>query len=346
MDSYRLARTVLFRMDPESSHNLTLGLLARISDSTTLLKLLQRQYASKIPSVPVEAMGFRFSNPVGLAAGLDKDAVAGPALSALGFGFVELGTVTPLAQPGNPKPRMFRLEKDQAIINRMGFNSGGIDNFLNNLGKRRPNCITGINLGKNAATPIEQALNDYQHGMESVYTHADYISINISSPNTKDLRSLQRDDNFEALLGGLQDCRRKLQDKHQRNVPVTLKIAPDLDHDEIAHIATSCAKYGIDAIIATNTTVTRPENLDPRFSAENGGLSGRPLREKSTMVIETLYRELGNSIPIIGVGGIMCADDAVEKINAGARMVQIYSGLIYRGPALIREIVGSINIRK
>jgi dihydroorotate dehydrogenase len=340
---YSTFRPLLFSLDAETSHDLILRAMSLASRNAALTARLKRQYADKVPQLPVEAMGLRFANPVGLAAGLDKQALAGPAFCALGFGFIELGTVTPEPQPGNPKPRMFRLATDRAIINRMGFNSGGVDAFLHNLRRRRPHCITGVNIGKNAATLIENALDDYRIALRAVYDDADYVTVNISSPNTRDLRTLQESSGLRALLSGLRACRCELQDQTGRNVPIAIKIAPDLDHEQIPVIAESCVHYGIDAIIATNTTVSRPGGVSHHFAGEAGGLSGAPLGEASTAVVATLCRSLGGALPVIAAGGIMSGNDALSKLQAGATLLQLYTGLIYRGPELIREVVEAVG---
>ncbi len=301
--------------------------------------LLRRLTGNRVPVIPTEAMGLHFSNPIGLAAGLDKDAACSGPLSDLGFGFLELGTVTPQAQNGNERPRLFRLTAHEAIINRMGFNSAGVRTFTQNLEATGPLPIpVGINLGKNAATPIDKALDDYVAGMKSVYNLADYITINISSPNTQDLRNLQGEDNLERLLSGLKQEQTILARQHHRDVPLVLKIAPDLPTDEITTIANSILKHQLDGIIATNTTTARP-GLDNLMSVkESGGLSGRPLKNSSTAVIKTLFNTLKGQVPIIGVGGISTAEDAWEKLIAGADLLQIYSAFIYQGPKVIRQI--------
>ncbi len=339
MPAYDLLRPLLFRLDAETSHNLVMGGLGFASRHPSLLARIERRFASTATGLPVEAMGLRFPNPVGLAAGLDKNAAAGPALAALGFGFVELGTVTPEPQPGNPRPRMFRLPADRAIINRMGFNSRGVDVFLHNLRRLRPRCITGINIGKNAATAMEHALDDYRIALRAVYDDADYVTVNISSPNTRDLRTLQEAGGLGRLLAGIRRCRFELQDQTGRHVPIAVKIAPDLDAEGIEVIARASVHYGLDAVIATNTTVSRPGSLAPRHAGEKGGLSGAPLTAMSTQVVATLVRALDGALPVIAAGGIMSGADAAAKMDAGATLVQLYTGLIYRGPELVREAV-------
>ena len=339
---YEALRPLLFQLDAETSHDLMLGTMAKISGHPALLKRLQRTYGDRVASKPRRVMGIDFPNPVGLAAGLDKAGAAAPAFAALGFGFIELGTVTPKAQPGNEKTRLFRLTGNRAIINRMGFNSDGLKVFVRNLESRKPGCITGINLGKNAVTPIESALDDYQAGLRASWKLADYITINISSPNTKNLRQLQEGDELNTLLAGIDQERLRLQDQYQVNVPIALKVAPDLDSDGIKHIAQLCNQHRMDGLMAANTTLARPENLEPRFRSENGGLSGEPLTAASTAVIASFRQELGEGFPIIGVGGIMNASDARDKLEAGSDLLQVYTGLIYRGPALVREIVDGL----
>jgi dihydroorotate dehydrogenase len=287
-------------------------------------------------------MGLEFKNPVGLAAGLDKNGDYIDALAALGFGFVEIGTVTPRPQPGNPKPRLFRLPERQAIINRMGFNNLGIDHLLTQVKQSGYAGILGINIGKNFATPIEQAADDYLIGLRKAYTSASYITLNISSPNTKNLRQLQQGDEVKALISTLKEEQLKLQQQHGKYVPLALKIAPDLTADEISHIAKLLLEFEIDGVIATNTTLARDRIADHPLANEAGGLSGAPVKEQATIVVRGLAAELNGKIPIIAVGGILTAADAQEKLAAGAALVQIYSGLIYRGPQLIEDIVKSL----
>lgn len=342
MDPYRLARPWLFRLDAETAHDLVMGMLGRASRHDALLGQIERRHADRLADNPVQAMGLRFANPVGLAAGLDKQAAAAPALAALGFGFVELGTVTPEPQRGNPRPRMFRLEEDGAIVNRMGFNSCGVDTFLANLRRRRPRCITGINIGKNAATAMSAALTDYRMALRAVYDDADYVTINISSPNTRDLRALQEPGGLVPLLSGIRRCRVELAEQTGRRVPIAVKIAPDLDDGAIAAIAEACLRYDVDGIIATNTTVARPASLASRHAAETGGLSGAPLTAQALHVVETLARVLDGALPIIAAGGIMRGEDAVARLQAGATLVQLYTGFVYRGPALVREAVEAL----
>src|SRR5574340_830018 len=334
---YSLLRPALFRLDPETAHNLTLRGL-----KTAYSLGLSRLIAMRPADDPRTVMGLTFPNPVGLAAGLDKngDCIAG--LAALGFGFIEIGTITPLHQPGNPRPRLFRLPQANAIINRMGFNNDGVDRLVENVKRADYRGILGINIGKNAVTPIEKAADDYLICLRKVYAHASYVTVNISSPNTRNLRQLQDEDALNNLLSLLKEEQKQLADAHGKYVPIVLKIAPDLTEEQIAQIAHLLMQHRIDGVIATNTTLSREgvENLE--HGKEAGGLSGAPVREKSTAVIRALHQHLQGALPIIGVGGIMSGADAVEKINAGASLVQIYSGLIYRGPELITESCASI----
>ena len=335
---YSLLRPLLFRLDPETAHHLTLGGL-NTAYSLGLSGLVARRPADD----PRTVMGLTFPNPVGLAAGLDKNGECIDGLAALGFGFIEIGTVTPLPQPGNPRPRLFRLPQAQGIINRMGFNNDGVDRLIENVKRADYRGILGINIGKNAATPIENAADDYLICLRKVYAHAGYITVNISSPNTKNLRQLQGGDELDALLAQLKAEQLKLADTHGKYVPIALKIAPDMESEQIAQIAHLLTKYRIDGVIATNTTLSREgvENLP--HGTETGGLSGAPVRDKSTAVIRALAAELKGALPIIGAGGIMNGADTTEKINAGAVLVQLYSGLIYRGPSLVGECCAAIR---
>jgi dihydroorotate dehydrogenase len=338
---YSLARPLLFSLDPEAAHNITLPALRR-AEAAGLL----RNRVCPEPD-PRTVMGITFPNPVGLAAGLDKDGAYIDGLAALGFGFIEVGTVTPRGQPGNPKPRMFRLPEARAIINRMGFNNGGVDAFVANVQASRfyqqKLGVLGLNIGKNADTPIERAADDYLVCLRKVYPYASYVTVNISSPNTKNLRQLQGASELDALLSQLKDEQSRLADKHGRYVPITLKIAPDVDGDQVRNIAGALLRHKIDGVIATNTTLSRESVKGLRHADEMGGLSGAPVFELSNKVIRALKQELGDAIPIIGVGGIMQGADAKAKIDAGAALVQLYSGLIYRGPALIRECAAAIK---
>ena len=330
---YPVAQTLLMQMDPERAHDWTLRFL-----SNTGGNFLGALYSQKVPQDPIDVMGLRFNNRVGLAAGLDKDGEAIDAFARMGFGHIEVGTVTPRPQPGNPQPRMFRLKDRQAIINRMGFNNKGVDNLVRNIQARQSDIVLGVNIGKNKDTAVDKGKDDYLYCMEKVYPHASYITVNISSPNTPGLRSLQYGELLDELLTVLVEKRLSLREDYGFNVPLALKIAPDLTDDEIDSIAVSVLKNAFDAVIATNTTLDRTTVSGQRHADEVGGLSGKPLNARSTAVIRRLSTPLANKIPIIGVGGISCAKDAKAKIDAGASLVQLYSGFIYRGPQLIREI--------
>ena len=330
---YSLLRPALFSLEPEDAHGLTLAALD-VAQALGTLKWLPRAEGR-----PVRVMGIDFPNAVGLAAGLDKDGAHIGALAALGFGFVEIGTVTPRPQPGNPQPRMFRLPVADAIINRMGFNNLGVDNLVRNVAASGFTGVLGINIGKNKDTPNEHAVDDYLACLDKVYAHATYVTVNISSPNTQNLRELQKDEALDALLSAIKLRQSELAQRHGKYVPVALKIAPDLDDAQIAAIAALLMMHRIDAVIATNTTIARDAVAGLPNADEAGGLSGRPVRAASTRVIRELARHLKNEVPIVGVGGILSGDDAQEKIAAGASLVQLYSGLIYRGPGLVRECV-------
>ena len=334
---YPLVRPVLFALDAEQAHHLTLHTLATLKGSAAILG------GARPRATSTRVMGIDFPNPVGLAAGLDKEGAAIDGLAALGFGFVEVGTVTPLAQPGNPRPRMFRIKSANALINRMGFNNGGLQRFLANIARARSDCVLGLNIGKNAATPNERALDDYLTGLRAVYPHASYVTVNISSPNTKGLRDLQAGDALDQLLAALKKEQARLEIKHQRYVPIALKIAPDLATEEIHSIATRLLSHGFDGVIATNTTTARDSIQGLPHAHEAGGLSGAPLTSKSLDVITQLKAELGSRVPIIGVGGIVSGQHAVDKIKAGAALVQLYTGLIYRGPGLVGECIRAIE---
>ncbi|MGN8002232.1 quinone-dependent dihydroorotate dehydrogenase [Acidovorax sp. 22279] len=342
---YALTRPFLFGMDAEAAHELTMDMLARGQRTP-----LQWAWCNETVSDPITLAGLKFPNRVGMAAGLDKNARCIDALGAMGFGFVEVGTVTPKAQPGNPKPRMFRLPEARALINRLGFNNEGLDAFLRNVQQaqfrkqnRQHPMLLGLNIGKNATTPIENATSDYLICLEGVYPHADYVTVNISSPNTQNLRALQSDAALDALLGAIAERRETLAAQHQRRVPVFVKIAPDLDEAQVAVIAATLQRHGMDGVIATNTTISRAAVQGMRHAEETGGLSGTPVLEASNQVIRQLRATLGSGFPIIGVGGIMSADDAVSKIRAGADVVQIYTGLIYEGPALVVKAAKAIK---
>jgi len=351
---YSLARPFLFAMDAETAHEHTLAMLARTQNTP-----LAWAYCQTRVQDPVQLAGLTFPNRVGLAAGLDKNAHCIDGLAAIGFGFVEVGTVTPKGQPGNPKPRMFRVPQANALINRLGFNNEGLDAFLANvkLAKFRSNAtqqggtpmLLGLNIGKNAATPIENAADDYLICLDGVYPHADYVTVNISSPNTKNLRELQSDEALDALIGTLAKRRAELAQKHNKQVPVFIKIAPDLDSDQIAVIAATLKRHCVHegtpswGVIATNTTIARDAVKGMAHAEETGGLSGAPVFEKSNEVIRQLRAAMGPNFPIIGVGGILSGADAVAKIKAGADVVQIYTGLIYKGPALVKEAALAIR---
>ncbi len=348
MPFYDAARALLFQLDAELAHDATLTMLER-AHGTPLARLWRQQRVAD----PVTLAGLTFPNRVGLAAGLDKNARAIGALADMGFGFAELGTVTPLAQPGNPRPRLFRLPAAQAIVNRMGFNNEGLAAFCARVRQQRtlwqaagsaaPPMLLGLNIGKNAATPIERAADDYLKGLAAVYPLADYIAINISSPNTKNLRDLQSEEALNALLATLVARKKELADEHAQRVPLFLKIAPDLDEAGLQAIAAALLRHGIDGVIATNTTISREAVKGLPHAEETGGLSGRPLRAMSTSIIEKLRAALGADFPIIGAGGIFSAQDALEKIAAGANAVQIYTGFIYKGPAVVPEIARALK---
>jgi len=342
---YALTRPFLFGMDAEAAHELTMDMLARGQRTP-----LQWAWCNETVHDPVTLAGLTFPNRVGMAAGLDKNARCIDALGAMGFGFVEVGTVTPKAQPGNPKPRMFRLPEARALINRLGFNNEGLEAFLRNVQQaqfrkqnRRNPMLLGLNIGKNATTPIENATSDYLTCLEGVYPHADYVTVNISSPNTQNLRALQSDAALDALLSAIAERREALATRHAKRVPVFVKIAPDLDEGQVAVIAATLQRHGMDGVIATNTTISRAAVQGMRHAEETGGLSGAPVLEASNQVIRQLRAALGSRFPIIGVGGVMSAEDAVSKIRAGADVVQIYTGLIYEGPALVVKAAKAIK---
>jgi dihydroorotate dehydrogenase len=335
---YPLVRPSLFRLDAERAHHLTLAALSAAGRAGVSGCL-----APAAIKAPVTVMGLQFDNAVGLAAGLDKEGACIDGLAGLGFGFIEVGTVTPKAQPGNPRPRMFRIPEAKALINRMGFNNGGVDRFLSNVQAARWKGILGLNIGKNASTPIERAVEDYMYCLDRVYPFASYVAINISSPNTKNLRQLQGANELDELLGALTERRRQLSDMHGKRVPLALKIAPDLDEEGIQNIADTVLRHQIDAVIACNTTLSRAAVQGLPNADEAGGLSGAPVREASNRVIASLHAKLGKAVPIIGVGGILSGADAVAKIEAGASLVQLYSGLIYQGPALVAECANALR---
>ena len=333
---YALTRPFLFGLDPEQAHDLTLGAIAALQNTPAQCLWQQARVSD-----PVTVAGLRFPNRLGLAAGLDKNGRCIDGLGALGFGFIEVGTVTPLGQSGNPKPRIFRLVEHRALINRLGFNNEGLAAFIANVRRSRSfragGGILGLNIGKNAATPIERATDDYLTCLDGVYPHADYVTVNISSPNTKNLRSLQSDEALDGLLAALAKRRKTLAKQHGKNTPLFVKIAPDLDAAQIEVIASTLQRHGMDGVIATNTTLARDAVQGLAHASEAGGLSGAPLLVQSNRVITQLRAALGDDFPIIGVGGIMSAQDAVSKIRAGADLVQIYTGLIYQGPALVTD---------
>ncbi|TAL23115.1 MAG: quinone-dependent dihydroorotate dehydrogenase [Aquabacterium sp.] len=340
---YSFARPFLFNLDPERAHELTLDALARLQNTP-----LQAAWSQPRVDDPVVVAGLRFPNRVGLAAGLDKNGRCIDGLGAMGFGAIEVGTVTPKAQPGNPRPRMFRLPERTALINRLGFNNEGLDAFLANVKRARFRAsggILGLNIGKNAATPIERAADDYLACLEGVMPHADYVTVNISSPNTKNLRELQSDEALDALLSTLQERRLQVNARLGRSVPMFVKIAPDLDEAQVQVIAATLKKNAIDGVIATNTTIAREAVQGLPHANETGGLSGSPVFEASNRVIRLLRANLGPAFPIIGVGGVVDAATARAKLDAGADLVQIYTGLIYKGPELVRDAALALKAR-
>jgi dihydroorotate dehydrogenase len=331
---YALARALLFALDAEAAHQLTLSSL-RVGQRLGLLKLL----AADQPAKPVDLMGLTFANRIGLAAGFDKNATCVDAMGALGFGFVEVGTLTPQAQAGNPRPRVFRLPKARAVINRMGFPNEGVAAAVARLRRRRYNGVCGVNIGKNAATPLEQAASDYVAALRAVYECADYVTINISSPNTQGLRQLQQDDQLRPLLQALLETREELAERVGWRVPLVVKLSPDLSPDELAATAQVIRELQLDGVIATNTTLDRVPVASLPHAEHSGGLSGEPLRARSTAVVHQLRELLGADMPLIGVGGISSPADAAAMFAAGADLIQVYTGLIYRGPGLVRELV-------
>ncbi|HKQ24609.1 MAG TPA: quinone-dependent dihydroorotate dehydrogenase [Burkholderiales bacterium] len=336
---YRLARPFLFQLEPERSHQ---GAL-RFLDLAHRLGFT-RATGATVQS-PRRVMGLEFPNPVGLAAGLDKNGEHIDSLAALGFGFIEVGTVTPRPQPGNPAPRLFRIPEARAIVNRMGFNNDGVERLLDNVARARYRGILGINIGKNFDTPIERAAEDYLYCLRKVHVAASYVAINISSPNTVNLRQLQQSEQLERLLGILTEENRKLAARHGKTVPLAVKMAPDLTAEEIGHMCTTFVRHGVDAVIATNTTLSRDGVEGMANSEQAGGLSGAPLKARSTAVLRELARSLDDRIPIIAAGGVFSATDAREKLNAGASLLQLYSGLIYEGPGLARRIVADLALK-
>lgn len=334
---YSFARNLLFKFSPETSHELSLDLIGA-AGRLGIVPLLSK----KVPACPVNVMGIQFPNPVGLAAGLDKNGEAIDGLSQMGFGFIEIGTVTPRAQPGNPKPRLFRLPQAQAIINRMGFNNKGVDYLLQRVQAAKYRGVLGINIGKNFSTPVERAAEDYLYCLEKVYGYASYVTVNVSSPNTPGLRSLQFGDALRQLLETLHEKQTYLTSLYGRHVPIAIKIAPDMTDEEIQQVAQILLETGMDGVIATNTTIERIGVEGMPYANETGGLSGAPVRHKSTHVVSVLAESLKGQLPIIAVGGITEGIHAAEKIAAGASLVQVYSGFIYQGPDLIRQSVDAI----
>jgi dihydroorotate dehydrogenase len=338
MNIYAMAKPLLFCLDAEVTHDVTIKSLKLAT------KLHLTQCLSPAPICePRTVMGITFPNPVGLAAGLDKNGAVIDGMAALGFGFIEVGTVTPRPQPGNPKPRLFRVKEAQGIINRFGFNNLGVDNLIENVKATQYKGVLGINIGKNFDTPMENAVDDYLIGMQKVYAYASYITVNISSPNTKNLRALQEKEALSQLLATLKLEQTKLANMHGKYVPITLKIAPDLELEQVNEIADLLMQHKIDGVIATNTTLSREKVQGMANAEETGGLSGAPVREKSTLVIQQLSQRLQGALPIIGVGGILSGADAVEKVAAGADLVQVYSGLIYKGPKLVHDICKTLG---
>jgi dihydroorotate dehydrogenase len=338
---YGLTRPLLFRLDAERAHGLAMAAIEAAYRSG-----LNPFFGMRPAPLPTRAFGLEFANPVGLAAGLDKDGAHIDALAALGFGFIEIGTTTPRPQPGNPKPRMFRLPEHEAVINRLGFNNGGVDALLANVARARYTGVLGINVGKNFDTPNERAIDDYLHCLERAYPAATYVTVNISSPNTRGLRDLQHEDALRTLVSRLREAQERLAAQHGRRCPMLVKIAPDLTDAELDAIAAVFTATAVDGVIATNTTIAR-DGIDARhrFAGEAGGLSGRPLFARSTMVLRKLRERLPDSIPLIGVGGILSGADAAAKIAAGAALVQFYTGMVFRGPVLIGEAVEAIRQR-
>jgi dihydroorotate dehydrogenase len=336
---YKLAQKALFATDPEVAHGLSM-------ESLRLGHMLgATRFLCKAADQPVSCMGLEFPNPVGVAPGLDKNGDYFEALGDLGFGFIEIGTITPRPQPGNPKPRIFRLPEASALINRLGFNNKGVDHLVRRVRKHRFKGILGINIGKNFDTPIENAADDYLHCLEKVYPWADYITVNISSPNTKNLRELQSEDELDNLLGKLGRRREDLSNDHDRYVPLAVKVAPDLEDDAIGVIADVISRHHMDAVIATNTTISREGVQGMKHAEEAGGLSGAPLKAKADRVLAALRKSLPDQVALIGVGGITTGQDAVDKLNLGANLVQFYTGMIYRGPELVSECLQAIANR-
>jgi dihydroorotate dehydrogenase len=333
---YRTIRPLLFAVDAECSHNATLWSLKKLH------QLGLFRYTKPITQHPIECFGLHFANPLGLAAGLDKNAECIPAWAAMGFGFIEVGTITPRPQEGNPKPRLFRLPENEAIINRMGFNNKGVDYLISQLKQVKSSSPLGVNIGKNKDTDINDAWQDYVYCYEKVFQYADYVTVNISSPNTQDLRQLQQGDLLKSILLPLKEQQRALSDKFHKTVPILVKIAPDLENDELKTLLDDLIALKVEGVIATNTTIARPVNLQSIHAKESGGLSGEPLFEKSTNMIRVIHQEVGDRLPIVAVGGIMSPEQAQMKLAAGAKLIQIYSGLIYKGPVLVKQIIKSL----
>lgn len=337
---YSLIRKAIFSLDAENAHDLTIQLLKLIG-KPPFISLAQSLLNCPKGNEKV-VMGIKFKNPIGLAAGADKNAEAIDGFGAMGFGFIEVGTVTPLGQEGNPKPRQFRLIEAEGIINRNGFNNYGIDYAIENIKKARFDGVIGINIGKNKITPIERGQDDYLYCLNKAYNYVDYITVNISSPNTPDLRQLQYGEALEELLCNIKARQQILSHQYNKYVPIAIKIAPDLTETELVQIADTLRRHNIDGVVATNTTVSRDKVKGLKNAQEIGGLSGKPLQQKSTEIIARLYQELQGEIPIIGCGGINSVETAKDKLQSGAELLQVYSGLIYRGPALIKELVKQI----
>ncbi len=349
MPGYNLIRPLLFRLDPEYAHQQTIALLQIASNRPPRVARLTERYRNKIPKLPIELFGKNLSNPIGLAAGFDKNAVAFPALFALGFGFVEVGTVTPKAQPGNPKVRVFRLDQEESIINRLGFNSKGLDAVLGNLSayssRIRPG-ILGINIGRNSDTPNERAIEDYLACLGAIYEYADYVVLNLSSPNSPGLRVLQQKSEFNELIHAVMEKRDELVDKHSdKLLPIAVKISPDLESEQIDVIAELSLNHRVDALIATNSTIARTAQVSHKHFTQTGGLSGKLLTDQATSVISRLASTTRGQIPIIGVGGISSAEDAWNKLLAGATALQLYTALVFQGPSLVRQIVTGLAER-
>jgi dihydroorotate dehydrogenase len=343
---YEWLRALLFRVDPERVHHLTLSALALASSSSTARALLRRAFSYEDPSLAVDVLGLRLPNPLGLAAGYDKEGRALLGLACLGFGHVELGTVTPLPQPGNPRPRIFRLPEDRALINRMGFPNKGAEALLRRIGARKSSdVVVGLNIGKGVNTPLEAAAEDYLYLLQTFYELVDYFVVNVSSPNTEDLRRLQARDYLDSLLRRISDARRDLISASQKRVPVLVKLAPDLTLQELEDAVGVITAHEMDGVVATNTTIER-DGLKSKNALESGGLSGLPLRQRSTAMVRRIAQLSQGKLPIIGVGGVFDADDVREKLDAGAALVQVYTGLVYRGPGLARSILGELAAKQ